>query len=301
VAFSEDGTTLVTGGDYPNLHSWDAEAGTPLAVYAGHTAALTNVGVFDADRLISSSADGSLKVWQRNPPWQLERTIGSVDQPDLIGHRVLSLDFNPDSSQLLVAGGVPSRDGELQIFSVANGTKVTRFANIHSDVIHAARFSPDGKRIATASADKYTRTLDAATGLILLRFEGHTNYVLSVAWKGDGQTLVTSGADNAIKVWDVATADQKRTIDNGFSKAITKVEYIGETDNVVSCSGDRSVRFHNAENGGNIRNFNGAKAWLHCVDVSADGGIVATGGEDGKVLIWNGNNSQLLHTLEFSN
>lgn len=301
VAFSEDGTTLLTGGDYPNLHSWDAETGTPIAVYAGHTAALNSVSAFDSERWISSSADGSLKVWQRNPPWQLERTIGSVDQLDLIQHRVLSLDFNPDSSQLLIAGGVPSRDGELQIFSVANGSKVTRFTNIHSDVIHAARFSPDGKRIATASADKYARTIDAATGQILLRFEGHTNYVLSVAWKGDGQTLVTSGADNAIKVWEVATADQKRTIDNGFSKAITKVEYIGETDNIVSCSGDRSVRFHNAENGGNIRNFNGAKAWLHSVDVSADGSIVATGGEDGKVLIWNGNNSQLLHTLEFSN
>lgn len=301
VAFSEDGTTLLTGGDYPNLHSWDAEVGTPIAVYAGHTAALSSVSVFDSDRLISSSADGSFKVWQRNPPWQLERTIGAVDQPELIQHRVLSLDFNPDSSQLLIAGGVPSRDGELQIFSVANGSRVTRFANIHSDVIHAARFSPDGKRIATASADKYARTIDATTGQTLLRFEGHTNYVLSVAWKGDGQTLVTSGADNAIKVWEVATADQKRTIDNGFIKAITKVEYIGETDNIVSCSGDRSVRFHNAENGGNIRNFNGAKAWLHSVDVSADGSIVATGGEDGKVLIWNGTNSQPLHTLEFSN
>lgn len=298
VAFSEDGSILVTGGDHFNLHSWDGEVGTPSAVYAGHVAGLSSVGMLDQDRFVSASADGSIKVWQRNPPWRLERTIGSIDQPDLISHRVLSLDFNPDSSQLLVAGGVPSRDGQLQTFSVADGSRVTQFANLHSDVIHSARFSPDGKRIATASADKYVRTIDVATGQILHRFEGHTNYVLSVTWKGDGQTLVSGGADNAIKVWEVETADQKRTIDNNLNKAITKIEYIGETDTVVSSSGDRGVRIHNAENGGVIRNFAGAKAWLHSVDVSADGTVVATGGEDGRVLIWNGANGQVLHTLE---
>jgi WD40 repeat protein len=106
----------VTGGDHFNLHSWDGEVGTPSAVYAGHVAGLSSVGMLDQDRFVSASADGSIKVWQRNPPWRLERTIGSIDQPDLISHRVLSLDFNPDSSQLLVAGGVPSRDGQLRTF-----------------------------------------------------------------------------------------------------------------------------------------------------------------------------------------
>ena len=298
VAFSSDGSVLITGGDLPNVHAWDGEAGTPAAVYAGHAAALSSVAMLDNERLVSASADGSVKVWQRNAPWRLERTIGSLEQPDLISHRVLSLDFNPDSSQLLVAGGVPSRDGQLQTFLVADGSRVTQFANLHSDVIHSARFSPDGKRIATASADKYVRTIDVASGQMLHRFEGHTNYVLSVSWKGDGQTLVSGGADNAIKVWEVETADQKRTIDNNLNKAITKIEYIGETDTIVSSSGDRGVRIHNAENGGVVRNFAGAKSWLHSVDVSADGSVVVTGGEDGKVLIWNGVNGQLLHTIE---
>jgi WD40 repeat protein len=213
---------------------------------------------------------------------------------------VLSLDFSPDSAQLLVAGGVPSRDGELQIFSVADGQLVKRFEDAHDDVIHAARFSPDGKRIATASADKYVRTFDVASGQLLRRFEGHTNYVLGVAWKGDSQTLVSCGADNAIKVWEAETADQKRTIDNNITKHVTRVEYIGETDTIISSSGDRGVRMHNAENGGNIRSFNNAKSWLHSVDISADGSVVAAGGEDGNVLVWNGQNGQLRLTLDIA-
>ena len=300
INFSPDGAVLLTGGDFQNVHAWDGETGTPITVYAGHTAGLSGVAVIDEDRFVSVSGDRTLKIWQRNPPWRLERTIGAIDRPDVISHRLLSLDFSPDSAQLLVAGGVPSRDGELQIFSVADGQLVKRFEDAHDDVIHAARFSPDGKRIATASADKYVRTFDAASGQLLRRFEGHTNYVLGVAWKGDSQTLVSCGADNAIKVWEAETADQKRTIDNNITKHVTRVEYIGETDTIISSSGDRGVRMHNAENGGNIRSFNNAKSWLHSVDISADGSVVAAGGEDGNVLVWNGQNGQLRLTLDIA-
>ncbi|MFM2002125.1 MAG: hypothetical protein RI963_1551 [Planctomycetota bacterium] len=57
---------------------------------------------------------------------------------------------------------------------------------------------------------------------------------------------------------------------------------------------------HNADNGGNIRSFNNAKGWLHSVDISADGSVVAAGGEDGKVLVWNGQNGQLRLTLDIA-
>jgi len=296
VAFSPDGSVLVTAGDYRNAHLWDAETGVALAAYAGHEDAMTGACFIDDDRFLSVSTDRSLRVWQRNPPWKLEKTIGSIDQPELISHRVTSLDFSPDSAQLLVAGGVPSRNGEVSVFNISDSKLLLALPQAHDDVIHSARFSPDGQRIATAGADKYMRTFDIASTEMLRRFEGHTNYVLGLSWKGDGQTLVTASADSTIKVWDAETADQKRTISN-FGKHVTQVRFVGDTDNVVSSCGDRIVRMHNSQNGGNVRTFNGADQWLHCVDVSADSTIVAAGSQSGTVYVWNGLNGQPLQTI----
>lgn len=154
--------------------------------------------------------------------WILERTIGSIDGPNLIAHRVTSVDFSADSSRLLIASGIPSRRGELQVFNVADGSRALYLPQAHDDVIYSAKFSPDGKRIASGGADKYLRTFDVATSQQLRRFEGHTSYVLGVAWKRDGQIIATSGADNTIKVWVSETGDQQRTIEN-FGRHVTAV------------------------------------------------------------------------------
>jgi WD40 repeat protein len=165
-------------------------------------------------------------------------------------------------------------------------------------VIYAARFSPDGKRIATAGADRYLRTFDVTTSQQLRRFEGHTNYVLGVTWKSDGEIIATSSADNTIKVWEAETGDQQRTIEQQLTKHVTAVQFIGDSDNVVSSSGDKRVRLHNANNGGLARNFSDVKTWLHCVAATPDGKVVAAGEANGTVTIWNGTNGQLLHALE---
>ena len=75
--------------------------------------------------------------------------------------------------------------------------RFTHFAHdFHNDTIYGIAVSPDGARIASASADKYVRTFDLATGEMIRRYEGHTNYVLGVDWKGDGQTLVSSSGSS---------------------------------------------------------------------------------------------------------
>ena len=297
VRFSPDGTVLATAGDFTSLHTWDGETGAALAAFAGHTETLSGVAFLDNGRFISTSTDQSVRIWDLNPSWRLERTIGAVDQPNIISHRVTSLDFNADATQLLVGGGVPSRNGELHIFNVADGTRTLFLPQAHDDVISAARFSPDGKRVASAGADKYLRTWDVASAQPLRRFEGHTNYVLDVSWKGDGQTLVSASADQTIKVWNSETGDQERTIPN-FGKQVTAVRYIGETDNIVSTCGDKLVRMHNAANGGNFRNFSGATQWLHCVSITPDSNVLAVGAADGTLLLWNGNTGQQLRVIK---
>ena len=296
VAFSPDGSVLATSGDFSSVHTWDAQTGSALGAFVGHTAAIKSATFLDERTLVSVSDDQTLRVWDSSPGWILERTIGSAEDSNTIAHRVTSVDFTDDSSKLLIAGGIPSRRGELQVFSVADGSRLLYLPQAHDDVIYAARFSPDGKRIASGGADKYLRTFDIATSTQIRRFEGHTSHVLGVAWKRDSQVIATSGADNTIKVWDAETGDQQRTIEN-FGRHVTSVSYIGETDNIVSSCGDKLVRMHNASNGGLFRNLGGATTWLHTIAITPDSNVAAAGDAAGAVYLWNANNGQQLKVL----
>src|SRR5205085_5186270 len=127
-------------------------------------------------------------------------------------------------------------------------------------------------------------------------FEGHTHHVLDVGWKADGKLLASGGADNVVKVWDFEKGEQVRTI-NAHNKQVTRLLFLGNTPQFVTCSGDTQVRFWNVDNGGNTRNFAGSTDFLYAVGVSADGSVVAAGGEEGVVRLYNGTTGQMIKAL----
>ena len=66
-------------------------------------------------------------------------------------------------------------------------------------------WSPDGKRIASASRDTTVQVWDAATGHRLLTYRGHTDEVFGVAWSPEGKRLASASADGIVQVWDAQT------------------------------------------------------------------------------------------------
>ena len=68
-----------------------------------------------------------------------------------------------------------------------------------------ARFSPDGKKIVTASRDATARLFDAADGHELAVLKGHTKAVSFAAFSPDGKTVVTTSKDKTARLWDAAT------------------------------------------------------------------------------------------------
>ncbi len=210
--------------------------------------------------------------------------------------RVVAVSFSPDSKLLAVGGGAPTEDGEIKIVDVPTGKVVTDIKNGHSDTVFGVSFSPDGKMLATCAADKFVKVFEVPSGKFIKSFEGHTHHVLDVGWKADGKLLASAGADNAIKVWDFEKGEQARTINAG-GKQVTRLLFIGKTGQFLTCSGDSQVKAWNVDNGGNTRNFAGGSDFLYAIGTSPDGAIVAAGGEEGVVRLYNGTNGQLIKTL----
>src|SRR5713226_9096803 len=72
----------------------------------------------------------------------------------------------------------------------------------HADGVQAVVWSPDGKRIASASLDKTVQVWDATNGGHLFTYRGHTDQVFTLAWSPDGKYLASAGADKTVQVWD---------------------------------------------------------------------------------------------------
>jgi dipeptidyl aminopeptidase/acylaminoacyl peptidase len=80
--------------------------------------------------------------------------------------------------------------------------------NGHTHWVLAASFSPDGKRIVTASYDQTARVWDAETGKEIALLKAHTNWVQSASFSPDGTRIVTASFDQTARVWDAESGKE---------------------------------------------------------------------------------------------
>ncbi|MDZ4819666.1 MAG: c-type cytochrome domain-containing protein [Planctomycetota bacterium] len=297
LAFTADGTALVTGSDNRLVQTWSADNGAPLARFAGQDSPVTTLAIAPSGMMYSAATNKSIAIWNMRESWKLERTIGNIDDPKLIQDRVLTLDFSPDGKQLASGGGEPSRSGELKIWNVADGTLTRTIKDPHSDSIYCVRYSPDGSKLASSGADRFIKIWNVADGTFNRSLEGHTHHVLAIAWNLSGKTLASGSADNTIKVWNARTGEQKKTI-LGLTKEVTSLAFLADGASAIAGMGDNLVHMYNLDSGAQERNFAGSKDYVYAASASADGKLIVGGGQDGVLRVWKTDTAQIVHGFE---
>jgi WD40 repeat protein len=154
-----------------------------------------------------------------------------------------------------------------------------------------------GLMIATCSADKYIKIWEVPTGKLVKTLEGHTNHVLDVGWAMDGKLLASAGGDNDVKIWDFEKGEKSRDLKAAHGKQVTRLQFVGKKNEIITCGGDAGVKMFNAVNGGVLKTFAGNTDFIFAVSASPDGTLVAAGGQEGVVRLYNGTSGVVIRVL----
>jgi WD40 repeat protein len=203
---------LVAGGSHPRLAADDLPPGASLRL--GDARFLAGGAV---ERLEFSADARTLTAWTapagpRDSRWKTAwdsvawQPVRTADDVQLAGAVVR---FQPTSIPNTTHGVVVGPDGGAVVRDFATGNDVVRLNGHHSRVT-AVAVSPDGKRIATASADGLVRVWDAETFRPITSPKGHTAAVRRVEVSADGRTALTAAPDGTVRLWDLGTGRELR-------------------------------------------------------------------------------------------
>ncbi|XP_036083405.1 WD repeat-containing protein 1 isoform X2 [Rousettus aegyptiacus] len=217
--------------------------------------------------------------------WDSGSSVGEIT-----GHNKIinSVDIKQSRPYRLVTGS----DDNCAAFFEGPPFKFKFTIGDHSRFVNCVRFSPDGNRFATASADGQIYIYDGKTGEKVCALGGgkaHDGGVYAISWSPDSTHLLSASGDKTSKVWDVGANSVVNTFTMGSNILDQQLGCLWQNDHLLSISLSGYINYLDKNNPSKpLRVIKGHSKSIQCLTVHRNGGksYIYSGSHDGHINYW---------------
>ncbi|MFN0129259.1 MAG: protein kinase domain-containing protein [Verrucomicrobiales bacterium] len=212
VRFSPDGKRVLTASLDHTAQLWDAATGIRMGEAMRHSDKVERAEFSpDGTLILTASADRTARLWDAGTGRPVSDPLQHKDGLTVArfsrdGRRAVTGDFS----------------GVARVWDTGTGRSIGP-AMITKAMIVTAEFSPDGSKVLTAwngGADQWAVRPEQPDGLVFQmvdnkRWASGGNVVRFARFSPDGKSLLSSSAEEYLRVWDTATGRQKFALEHG--------------------------------------------------------------------------------------
>lgn len=295
IAFHPDGKLLASIGNDGGVSLWNLETHRLERTFGPHSRtvdpriaanqvqrrveafAFSPDGKYLAEVAIEPSRAVALRLYNVS-----DGTEAKILSSDIRNPRALA--YSPDSTRIAVNSSDSALSGHaVQIWNVASGKMERDLRREHAAAV-LCRFTPDGKKLVTGGGTRI-QIWDLESGGMLHTITVHKKTLQSFTISPDGEKVATVGADDTVKIWNIADAKLDREIETKQDGA-RDVLFTKTGKGVLTAGGDNTIKMWNVRTGKMVRDY-----WAHIDKVEAlalspDGSMFASAGRDGNIFFW---------------
>ncbi|MEU6535574.1 hypothetical protein [Streptomyces sp. NPDC047000] len=250
--FRPDGRVLATAARDGRVRLWDVTTpsrpvalGTPFLPGTGDLRSL----VFSPDGRTLAVLTGSsaVQLWNVSDPRHAVPWARPVTLPTrFAGPDALAI--SPDGHTLATAA---DHDRTIRLWDATDPSRLRPLGKPltgHSGYVNTLVFSPDGRTLASGSADTTVRLWNVTDPRHTVRagapLRGHLGPVNALAYSPDGATLASGSDDGTVRLWNAAEpgAPKRLATLTGHTEAVVSLTFSGDGRTLASGGNDDTVR-----------------------------------------------------------
>jgi WD40 repeat protein len=243
--FSSDGRSIITAGEDHIARIWNNEIGLPAGILRHEADVMNAAFSLDGRLIVTASYDKTAQIWDA-------KTYAPIGTPLKHKNWVRQALFSPSGDRIVTATtrSLP-KESTMTLWDAASFTQIGTPVDVQAETVELT-YAAEGKKLFSTSGDFVGRNFtlgewDADLMTAIRASHGYQGQPDRVRFSPDRKSLISTDYDaNIARVWSTGSHELLGST-SPHDGVINDVGFTHDGSKLITASGDRSVRMHDAK------------------------------------------------------